>query len=45
MDINKLLILDECDELISNGLKDAGVTVDLATDVSTQKVLEMIKVS
>lgn len=45
MDIKKLLITDNVDEKIIVGLRNSGLTVDLSTDGSPQKILDIIKVS
>lgn len=45
MDLKKILITDDVDELIVTGLREAGLTVDLSTDTPQNKILEIIKVS
>lgn len=45
MDIKKVLITDEISEKVVEGLKAAGLTVDQASDITLQRLLEIVNVS
>lgn len=42
MDIKKMLITDEVSDKIVNGLRGAGVQIDLVSDITPQKILTVI---
>lgn len=44
MDIKRVLICDEVSESFVEGLRAAKLTVDCSFDISTQKLVEVIKV-
>lgn len=45
MDIKKLLITDEIAEKVVVSLREAGLTVDVSTDITPQRLIDVIKVS
>lgn len=45
MEIKRLLITDECNQSIPDRLREAGIIVDHASDITPQKLVEVIAVS
>lgn len=45
MDIKKILIVDEISDKVIESLRAANFSVDLATDITSQRLLTVIQVS